>query len=166
MILTHCKNTVSALTLGAMVTVTACSPFSGPFSGSSGPSSNYCVAHPGGCLVIGAIVVAGIAIASGGSTIAMSPYVVSDERLKTDIQKLKTLENGINIYAFRYRGDDRVFAGVMAQELMDDPRYSHAVMPNAKGYFVVEYHLLPLKAHDMDVMIEAGLAAAKRLNAT
>jgi len=94
------------------------------------------------------------------------PYVLSDERVKTDITKLETLDNGINIYAFRYIGDDRYFAGVLAQELAEDPRYAHAVMPNDKGYMVVEYHLLPLKGQNMDLMIEAGLAAAERLNAS
>lgn len=34
---------------------------------------------------------------------------------------------GINLYAFRYTGDERVFAGVNAAEIQADPRHAHAV---------------------------------------
>ncbi|MGH1467104.1 MAG: tail fiber domain-containing protein [Cognatishimia sp.] len=152
-----CRNTVSAVSISALIAVTACAPFSSP---SSGPSSNYCVGNRGTCVLAAVIIVAGVMLAQG---VGMSHYYLSsDERLKTDIKKLEVLDNGITVYAFRYVGDDRYFAGVLAQDLLKDPRYAHAVKTGPKGYLMVNYGALPLKGMDMDVMKDAGDAALQR----
>jgi len=46
----------------------------------------------------------------------------SDIRLKRDIEHLVTLENGIKVYAFKYLWEDTIRVGVMAQDLLRDPR--------------------------------------------
>ncbi|GAA6208791.1 hypothetical protein NBRC116601_20840 [Cognatishimia sp. WU-CL00825] len=153
-----CRNTVSAVSISAMIAVTACAPFSSP---SSGPSSNYCVGNRTTCVLAAVIIVAGVMLAQGVGGISHY-YLSSDERLKTDIKKLKVLDNGITVYAFRYVGDDRYFSGVLAQDLLKDPRYEHAVKTGPKGYLMVNYGALPLQGIDMDIMKEAGDAALKR----
>ncbi len=58
---------------------------------------------------------AGLGLAGAGM---LAP---SDERLKTDIQKLgKDPHSGLNIYAYRFKGDPKNYpkvAGPMAQEV-------------------------------------------------
>jgi hypothetical protein len=68
----------------------------------------------------------------------------SDIRLKKDIMPLGWLDNGIGVYRFRYRGDDRTtYVGVMAQEVQ-------AIVPDAVsrgrgGYLLVDYDKLGLE---------------------
>jgi hypothetical protein len=60
----------------------------------------------------------------------------SDERLKENIEPMGT-ENGHNIYKFNYKGYDKKFIGVMAQEVEKiDP---DAVMEDVNGNKMVKY---------------------------
>jgi hypothetical protein len=68
----------------------------------------------------------------------------SDIRLKEDIAPLMHLGNGLELYAFRYRGSDHtVYVGVMAQEVQKiDPS---AVSYDRQGYLMVDYDRIGLK---------------------
>lgn len=83
----------------------------------------------------------------------------SDRRLKCDIQPVATRADGLRLYTFRYIGDERLFTGVMAQDLLDDPRFAPAVHARAGGLMVVDYAALGLEVEDAEAMHEAGLAA-------
>ena len=92
----------------------------------------------------------------GGNVSCESSFTItSDRRLKRDIQLVSVLENGLRLYAYRYLGDERKFVGVMAQDLLADERYSHAVVERG-GYFAVDYHALGLTVTDPDGMRAAG----------
>ncbi len=85
---------------------------------------------------------------------------ISDERLKRDIAPVDTLPNGIRLYSFRYWNDDRVFVGVMAQDLLQEERFRHAVVADESGYYRVNFSSLGLGiAGDAVQFIEAGEAA-------
>jgi hypothetical protein len=60
----------------------------------------------------------------------------SDERLKTDIKRVGTLDNGLPVYTFRYRGSSQIQMGVMAQDV-------EQVIPDAVedfgSYKIVDY---------------------------
>lgn len=60
----------------------------------------------------------------------------SDERLKTDIKRVGTLDNGLPVYTFRYRGSSKIQMGVMAQDV-------EQVIPDAVedfgSYKIVDY---------------------------
>ena len=56
-----------------------------------------------------------------------APLIVSDLRLKQDVLPVEALPNGLQLYSFRYWNDDRTFVGVMAQDLLEDERFHHAV---------------------------------------
>jgi hypothetical protein len=73
------------------------------------------------------------------------------------------LENGINLYAFRYVGDDRVFVGVDAGEIAADPRFVHAVRVRDGGFLAVDYHQLGLKLANAAAMRSAGERALDRM---
>ncbi|MCI2393117.1 hypothetical protein [Aliiroseovarius sediminis] len=130
-------------------------------SSSSNGDRSYCDERPAVCALIGVVVVGGvIALASssgggGGSAGGGNVSNASDSRVKTDVRFVEQLENGINLYAFRYTGDDRVFVGVNAEEIRDDPRYAYALLDMGNDILGVDYQALGL------VMInEAEMRAA------
>lgn len=51
----------------------------------------------------------------GGSLGAAA--ILSDRRFKRDIKKIGTLRSGLNVYKFKYIGDDNEMVGVMADEV-------------------------------------------------
>jgi hypothetical protein len=59
----------------------------------------------------------------GGSLLggwAKSGFMLpSDRRLKTDIKRVGVLDSGLSVYTFRYRGEQTVHMGVMAQEVLE-----------------------------------------------
>jgi hypothetical protein len=87
------------------------------------------------------------------------PKTPSDRRLKRDIRPLATKANGLRLYSFRYLSDTRRFVGVMAQDLLADPRFAAAVSRRPSGVILVDYARLGLEVADMSAMREAGEAA-------
>ena len=67
----------------------------------------------------------------------------SDQRLKENITLIGNQE-GLNIYSFTYRWDNKtVYKGVMAQELVDT-KYSSALNTDKDGFYYVDYSQLPI----------------------
>ena len=66
--------------------------------------------------------------------------IPSDARLKQDIRPLGVTAHGFELYRYRYIGDDRVYVGVMAQEV--EQRQPSAVSRSPEGYLQVDYRLL------------------------
>jgi len=64
----------------------------------------------------------------------------SDRRLKTDVQKIDTLPNDINLYEYRYIGSDILYTGVMADEL--ERVKPHLVARHQDILFVNYYELI------------------------
>lgn len=48
---------------------------------------------------------------------AISSGLFSDRRLKEDIERVGTLDNGLPVYVYRFKGDGRTFMGLMADEV-------------------------------------------------
>jgi hypothetical protein len=71
------------------------------------------------------------------------PPMISDLRLKTDIEKVGVAANGLPIYNFRYIGGDAVYRGVMAQDVLEVFPEAVSIMPN--GYLAVRYGMLGLE---------------------
>jgi endosialidase-like protein len=68
----------------------------------------------------------------------------SDIRLKEDIVPPVRLDNGLELYRFRYKGNDHTdYVGVMAQEVKEIEPSS--VWRDRDGYLVVDYDRLGLK---------------------
>ena len=65
----------------------------------------------------------------------------------------------MRLYRFRYFGCDRTFVGVMAQDLLADPRHAHAVIRRPSGLLLVDYAALGLDVADLEAMRAAGNAA-------
>jgi hypothetical protein len=78
----------------------------------------------------------------------------SDVRLKHDIAVIGHLDNGIGFYRFAYNGSDKVYVGVMAQEVqMVRP---DAVRHGRDGYLRVFYDRLGLKFETYNAWVAAG----------
>lgn len=72
----------------------------------------------------------------------------SDSRLKKNIIFSHKV-NGINIYKFSYKWDDKkTYLGVMAQELLKT-KYKNAVNKDQKGFYVVDYSKLPVDMREV-----------------
>ena len=81
--------------------------------------------------------------------------VVSDRRLKKDIVYLSSLENGIRLYSFKYLWSDDTYVGVMAQDILTMPSFSHAVHLMQGSFYAVDYQALGLKMIPMSRWLES-----------
>ena len=52
-----------------------------------------------------------------GGAAAGNPAIMSDRRVKEDIKQVGTLDNGLPVYTFRYKGGSVTHMGVMAQDV-------------------------------------------------
>ncbi len=78
----------------------------------------------------------------------------SDIRLKRDITLLGRLDDGLGFYRFSYGGSDRLYVGVMAQEVQQVmPR---AVVQGRDGYLRVYYGQLGLTFETYDNWLRSG----------
>lgn len=175
-VLKHGRMVVAVTLCSALA---ACQTTTGTQSAMSGGDTDrsFCEERPVVCVLIGAVVIGGVvAIASnsggggggastGGGTGATGGGNVgnaSDIRLKTDVRFVEQLENGINLYAFRYTGDVRVFVGVNAAEIQADPRHTHAVLDLGNDFLGVDYQALGLEMVNEGEMRAASDAAIAR----
>ncbi len=71
--------------------------------------------------------------------------ILSDRRLKRDIRPMAKLQNGLQLYSYRYIWDDVYHIGVMAQDLLKQAEFKHAVRMTSDGVYVVNYEKLGLK---------------------
>lgn len=78
----------------------------------------------------------------------------SDIRLKHDIARLGTLDNGLGFYRFSYIGSSKAYVGVIAQEvLLVQP---NAVTRGSDGYLRVRYDRIFLKFQTYQDWISSG----------
>jgi hypothetical protein len=63
------------------------------------------------------------------------------------------------LYAFRYLWSDTEYVGVMAQDLLADPRWRDAAIMTPAGYYVVDYARLGLRMTTLDAWDADGLDA-------
>jgi hypothetical protein len=82
------------------------------------------------------------AASAAASNAASHISVPSDIRLKQDIVPLSRTADGLQLYRYRYIGDDVVYVGVMAQEVAE--RVPDAVTLGENGYLQVDYSKLGL----------------------
>ncbi len=78
----------------------------------------------------------------------------SDIRLKHDIALLGRLDNGLGIYRFSYNGSNKVYVGVLAQEVMGIRPDAAVVGPD--GYLRVYYEKLGVKFETYHEWLRSG----------
>jgi hypothetical protein len=108
----------------------------------------------------------GVGFGNGVSYIPNQQAAPSDRRLKHDVETIGQLANGLRLYSYSYLGSDERFAGVMAQELLLDPRFASAVQQDEDGLMRVDYAAIGLRPSDFAAMAAAGEAAMSRYRDT
>lgn len=93
---------------------------------------------------------------------AAKPVAPSDRRLKVDIEPAGSLPNGLKLYAWRYLGGSHRFTGVMAQDLLGDPRFANAVAVDREGLMRVDYDKIGYRPSHFALMRKEGEAALAR----
>ena len=93
-------------------------------------------------------------VVSTTTTVTTPAATTSDIRLKHDIVLLGRLANGLGFYRFSYNGSNKIYVGVMAQEV-------EAVMPQAvargrDGYLRVYYEQLGLRLQSWSEWLAEG----------
>jgi len=66
---------------------------------------------------------------------------MSDVRLKENINKTGISKSGIPIYTFNYKGEEKLWSGTMAQDLLSMGR-GDAVTLLSNGYYAVHYNVI------------------------
>jgi hypothetical protein len=118
----------------------------------------YCAEgyYHAGC-VVRPFVGAGVRSAARGTARRTTRRVVrrrSDIALKHDVFFLGRLQNGLGFYRFSYNGSDKVYVGVIAQEVQTV--VPEAVTRGSDGYLRVAYDQLGLEFQTYGQWIAAG----------
>jgi len=80
----------------------------------------------------------------GGQILGASMAYFSDIRMKENINKIGVSPSGINIYSFTYKGDNKVYQGVMAHQV------PHASFVDDNGYMIVDYSKLDVEFKELN----------------
>jgi hypothetical protein len=85
---------------------------------------------------------------SAGAGLVGSMLKFSDSRLKEDIERVGMLDDGQNVYSYRYKGSDTPELGLIAQEVAEHvPEAVH----NVGGALAVDYGMATRRARSMRV---------------
>ena len=110
-------------------------------SGATCVENSECQSYNAGCTATNS---SGVCTNWGGGPANGGYSTNSDIRLKRDIVLLGQTEQGIKLYSFKYLSSDQVYVGVMAQDLLENPKWQDAVITNPSGYYSVIYSKLGL----------------------
>lgn len=80
---------------------------------------------------------AGMSGLFGLGSAALGGWLKSDERLKTDKEKVGETDDGIGVYKYRFKGSPMMQMGVMAQDVKK--KMPSAVRMEPDGYYAVNY---------------------------
>ena len=81
----------------------------------------------------------GVAQGVGSAAAAAIPFMMSDKRLKTDIEKVGKTDAGLPIYTYKYKGDNKTQMGVMAQDV---EKKTPKAVKEVGGFKAVNYALV------------------------
>jgi hypothetical protein len=90
--------------------------------------------------------------AIGGAT-ALSKFFPSDIRVKDDVERIGSLNDGLPVYRFRYKGRPETHVGVMAQDV---ERRDPGAVVKIGGVRHVDYHRATNYAADLGRFLEAA----------
>jgi hypothetical protein len=83
--------------------------------------------------------IGGVAQGAGTAAAAAIPFMMSDKRLKTDIEKVGKTDAGLPIYTYKYKGDSKTQMGVMAQDV---EKKTPKAVKEVGGFKAVNYALV------------------------
>jgi hypothetical protein len=96
---------------------------------------------------------ASIVVAAGASAV-VAEAADGDPTSGSSTTSFGYLDNGLGYYRFSYNGSDKLYVGVMAQEVLRV--IPQAVARGPDGYLIVHYERLGLKFKSYDQWIKSG----------
>lgn len=91
----------------------------------------------------------------------ISKIQASEERIKHNINKLKTLENGLNVYSFQYKSEPTIYVGFLAHEVAQNNKFKEFVIHMGDGYYTIHYEKLGFQPITLKSWQQAGMSAFK-----
>lgn len=74
------------------------------------------------------------------AAVMLGTFMFSDMRLKENMARVGELPNGIGVYAYNFKGQEKRELGVLAQEVQGT--MPEAVKENENGYLMVDYNMV------------------------
>lgn len=105
------------------------------------------------------------ALIAAGGQIAGKAIMGSDDRLKTDIQKMGEAKGGLGIYAYRYKGDPKSYpktVGLLASDVEKTDPDAVLKMPGKDGMRAVDYGLLARRSSAPEAPKRRKVTKARR----
>lgn len=91
----------------------------------------------------------------------ISKIQASEERIKHNINKLSTLENGLNVYSFQYKSEPTTYVGFLAHELAQNNKFKEFVIHMGDGHYAIHYEKLGFQPITLKSWQQAGMSAFK-----
>ncbi len=86
---------------------------------------------------------------------------LSERRIKRNIEKLTTLENGLNLYKYQYKSEPTIYVGLLADDLVKNKTHQHAVVHMWDGYYAINYEKLGIQQVTYETYQKEGLNAVR-----
>ena len=85
----------------------------------------------------------------------------AEEKIKRNIKKIDTLENGLNIYSFQYKSEPTTYVGFLAHDIAEHEKYKHLVIKMSEGVYAIHYEKLGFHPITLQTWQQAGIKAFK-----
>lgn len=85
----------------------------------------------------------------------------AEEKIKRNIKKIDTLENGLNIYRFQYKSEPTTYVGFLAHDIAEHQKYKHLVIKMSKETYTIHYEKLGFQLITWQTWQQAGIKAFK-----
>lgn len=85
----------------------------------------------------------------------------AEEKIKRNIKKIDTLENGLNIYRFQYQSEPTTYVGFLAHDIARHEKYKHLVIKMSEGVYAIHYEKLGFQPITFETWQQAGIKAFK-----
>ncbi len=85
----------------------------------------------------------------------------AEEKIKRNIKKIDTLENGLNIYSFQYKSEPTIYVGFLAHDIAQHGKYKHLVIKMSEGVYAIHYEKLGFQPITLETWQQAGIKAFK-----
>lgn len=85
----------------------------------------------------------------------------AEEKIKRNIKKIDTLENGLNIYSFQYQSEPTTYVGFLAHDIAQHEKYKHLVIKMSEGVYTIHYEKLGFHPITLQTWQQDGIKAFK-----
>lgn len=85
----------------------------------------------------------------------------SEMRVKNNVKKLETLDNGLSVYSYKFHHDNNTYVGLMADDVARHKQFKRHVIHMGDGLFTIDYEKIGLHQITMDQWKSSGISAMR-----